>query len=112
MTATETSPAPHPSHRSHDVTEELGEAGRGLGLVAAAGELALAIFAGLLVCPPLMILAVAVVVPAFILVCLVALVGAICAAPVLLVRHVRRHHRTHHTSAVAHGMSSLRVRRA
>jgi uncharacterized membrane-anchored protein len=109
MTTTQTTTTPH---GGHDTTEELAVAGLGLGILARTGELAFVLLLGLVFCPPLAILAVAVVVPTLILVGLVALVCALCAVPVLLVRHVREHHRTHHTSALAHGLRVLRARHA
>jgi uncharacterized membrane-anchored protein len=67
---------------------------------------------GLLVCPPLAILAVVVVVPLLAVTIVVGLIAAIVAMPYLLVRHVREHHRIHRSSALAHGLRRLRVRAA
>jgi hypothetical protein len=74
-----------------------------------AGEVALALFVGLLVCPPLLILAAVVVLPLAALTIVASLIGAVVAAPFLLVRHVRDHHRTHRTSVVAHRLGQLRA---
>jgi hypothetical protein len=109
MTTTETTTPPH---ANHDRAEEVAIAGLGLGIVARAGARTLAHRAGLRFCPPLLILAVAVIVPTLILVVLAGLIYALCAAPILLVRRVREHHRTHQSSALAHGVRSLRARYA
>src|SRR4051794_20234404 len=110
MTATETT-SPHDAG-GHDTAEEVADAALGLALLARAGELSLALLAGLLFCAPLLILAVAVVVPTLILAVLVVCIGALFTAPVFLVRRVREHHRTHGSSALAHGLRSLRARQA
>jgi hypothetical protein len=60
------------------------------GILLRGAEVGMAVLIGLLVCPPL----------------------AILAGPYLLVRHVREHHRVHQSSAVAHGLRRLRVREA
>ena len=73
-------------------------------------EVAPLVLIGLLVCPPLAILAVAVVVPLLAVAVVVGLIAAIVAMPYLLVRHVRAHHRTHSSSVLAHGLRRLRAR--
>jgi hypothetical protein len=61
-------------------------------------ELGLVLFLGLLLCPPLLILAVLVAVPAL---AISAVVAAI-AIPTLLVRHVVLHHREHGSTLFIH----------
>ena len=80
------------------------------GIVVRGAEVGMAAFIGLLVCPPLAILAVVVVVPLLAVAIVVGLLAAIVAMPYLLVRHVREHHRTHRSSVLAHGVWRLRVR--
>jgi hypothetical protein len=79
------------------------------GILLRGAELAAALLAGLLICPPFAILAVVVVVPLLAVAVAAGLVAAIVAVPYLLVRHVGTHHRTHRSSAVAHGLRRLRV---
>jgi len=75
-------------------------------------EVAAVAFIGLLLCPPLAILAVVVVVPLLAIAIVVGAVAAIVATPYLLARHVREHHRTHRSSALAHALRRLRARAA
>jgi uncharacterized membrane-anchored protein len=82
------------------------------GILVRGAELGAAALIGLLVCPPLAILAVVVAAPLLAIALVVGLVVGVVAAPVLLVREVREHHRTHGSSAVAHGLRRLRVREA
>ena len=78
-----------------ELSEELVEVtGGGVRVL----EVGLVLFLGLLVCPPLLILAVIVAVPAL---AISAVVLAIL-IPVLLVRHVVAHHRAHGTSLFIH----------
>ena len=67
-----------------------------------AAEIALAGFVGLLVCPPLLILAVVVAVPLTAIAAVVAAVVGVIAAPILLVRHVRAHHRVRGSTMFLH----------
>jgi hypothetical protein len=60
------------------------------------------ILLGLLVCPPLLILAVVVAVPLIAIAALVAAVVAAVAAPTALARRVRAHHRAHGSSLSIH----------
>jgi hypothetical protein len=76
-----------------------GEALRGV-------ELALVVLLGVLVCPPLAILAVLVVVPLVVTALILGLIAAVLSAPYLLVHHLRSHDRRH-ASLLAH-----RLRRA
>jgi hypothetical protein len=69
-------------------------------------EVAAVVLLGLLVCPPLAILAVLVVVPLFVAASVVGLVIAVLSAPYLLVHHFRNPH-AGHLSLLAH-----RLRRA
>jgi hypothetical protein len=61
-------------------------------------ELGLVLFLGLLLCPPLLILAVIVAVPAI----AISAVAAAILVPILLVRHVVAHHREHGTTLFIH----------
>jgi uncharacterized membrane-anchored protein len=101
MTVTET---------NHEKIEEA--AALTTGVVLRGAEVALVVFIGLLVCPPLAILAVVVVAPFLAAAIVIGVIAAIVAAPCLLVRGVREHHRTHRSSALAHGLRQLRVRQA
>jgi hypothetical protein len=85
----------HPAEVGAEVAEVAGD-----GLRAA--EVAAAVFIGLLVCPPLLALAAAVVMPAIAIAAAVGIVGSVFAAPILLVRHVRAHHRTHGSTLLLH----------
>jgi hypothetical protein len=79
---------PKPAEVSAELIEETG-----VGLRIA--EVGVVIFLGLLVCPPLLILATVVAVPLLAISALVAAVVAAIAVPTLLVRRVRAHHRAH-----------------
>jgi hypothetical protein len=72
----------------------------GVGLRIA--EVGVVIFLGLLVCPPLLILAVIVAVPFLAISAAVAAVVAAIAVPTLLVRRVRAHHRAHGSTMFLH----------
>jgi uncharacterized membrane protein len=86
-------------HHPADVGAEVAEAAGG-GLRAA--EVVLFAFIGLIVCPPLLILAVVVAVPLIAIAAVVAAVVGVVAAPILLVRHVRAHHREHGSTLFLH----------
>ena len=82
-----------------EVTEEVVElSGGGLRIleIAAAGLL------GLLLCPPLLILAVVVAVPSIAIAAVIAALFAAIAGPAWLVRRVRAHHRAHGSTLFAH----------
>lgn len=82
-----------------EATEELIEVtGGGLRIA----EIAVVGFLGLLLCPPLLILAVIVAVPAIAIGLVVAAVAAAIVVPTTLVRHVRRHHLAHGTTLFLH----------
>ena len=85
----------HPAEVAADVAEVAGGGIR-------AAEVGVAVFIGLLVCPPLLTLAVAVAVPMIAIAAVVAVVGSVLVAPILLVRHVRAHHRTHGSTLFLH----------
>jgi hypothetical protein len=85
----------YPAEVGAEVAEVAGD-----GLQAA--EVAVAVFIGLLVCPPLLTLAVAVAVPMIAIAAIVGIVGSVFVAPILLVRHVRAHHRTHGSTVFLH----------
>jgi hypothetical protein len=87
----------HPSRV--EVAEELVEVtGGGLRIA----EVGVVIFLGLLVCPPLLILAVVVAVPVIAVTAVVAAVVAAIAVPIVLVRRVRAHHRAHGSTLFLH----------
>jgi hypothetical protein len=87
----------HPS--GAEATEELIEVtGGGLRIA----EIAMVGFAGLLLCPPLLILAVIVAVPAIAIGLVVAAVAAAILGPTALVRRVRAHHREHGSTMFLH----------
>lgn len=87
----------HPS--GVEATEELLEVTGG-GLRVA--EIAVVGFLGLLVCPPLLILAVIVAVPALAIALVAGAVFAAVAVPAWLIRKVRAHHRAHGTTLFLH----------
>ena len=66
-----------------------------------AGEVALGVFVGLLVCPPLAILVVVVAVPLLVTALVLGLLAAVVTTPYLLVHHFRSHD-GRHTSLLAH----------
>jgi hypothetical protein len=82
-----------------EVTEEALEVtGGGLRVV----EIGAAILLGLLVCPPLAILAAVVAVPFIAVTALIAAIVAAIAVPIALVRRVRAHHREHGSTMFVH----------
>ena len=82
-----------------EVSAELIEV-TGVGLRIA--EVGVVIFLGLLVSPPLLILAAVVAVPFVAISAVVAAVVAAIALPTLLVRRVRAHHRAHGSTLFLH----------
>jgi hypothetical protein len=80
-------------------TEQLEEDAALAGVVAAeslrAVEVAAVVLLGLLVCPPLAILAAVVVVPLLLIALVVGLIIAVVSAPYLLVHHFRAPHQGH-----------------
>jgi hypothetical protein len=97
MFTTDTVPTEHADPL--EVTAEIVEA-TGAGLRIA--EIGVVIFLGLLVSPPLLILAVVVAVPLVAVSAVVAAAVAAIAVPVLLVRRVRAHHRAHRSTLFLH----------
>jgi NhaP-type Na+/H+ and K+/H+ antiporter len=87
----------HPT-RVEESAELVEVAGGGLRLV----EIGLVVLLGLLVCPPLAILAVLVAVPALAVALLVAAVVAAVVVPIALVRRVLAHHREHGSTLFLH----------
>ena len=89
-----TTPAPLPSH-----TEKLERDALVAGEVTAGAlrgiEVAAVVLIGLLICPPLAILAVVVVVPLALMALAGGLLIAVVSAPYLLVHHFRGHDRRH-----------------
>jgi hypothetical protein len=87
-------------HTTHvEVAEELiAETGGGLRIA----EIGLVCLLGLLVAPPLLILAVVVAVPLIATGLFVAAAVAAIALPTLLVRRVRAHHRAHGSTLFLH----------
>ena len=87
----------HPT--TAEVSAELIEVtGGGLRIV----EVGLVFLLGLLVCPPLQILAVVEAVPVIAISAVVAAVVAAVAVPTWLVRRVRAHHRAHQSTLFLH----------
>jgi rRNA processing protein Gar1 len=72
------------------------------GDVLRLAEVGLVVLLGLLVCPPLLILAAVVAVPLVAIGAVVAAVVGAVAVPYLLVRHVRAHHRAHGSTLFLH----------
>src|SRR3954447_24341406 len=97
MFTTENVPTGHAE--ALEVSAEVVEA-TGAGLRIA--EIGLVVFLGLLVSPPLLILAVVVAVPFIAISAVVAAVVAAIAVPTLLVRRVRAHHRAHRSTLFLH----------
>ena len=92
---------PHPTAASEPLSavEQLEEdasfAVLATGEALRAVEVAAAVLLGLLVCPPLAILAAVVVAPLLVTALVVGLVAAVLSAPYLLVHHFRSHDRRH-----------------
>jgi hypothetical protein len=90
---------PAPAEVSAELIEVTGD---GLRIV----EIGLVIFLGLLVCPPLLILAVVVAVPVIAMAAVVAAAVAAIAVPTVLVRRVLAHHRAHGSTLFLHRLRS------
>jgi uncharacterized membrane-anchored protein len=88
----------HVSANREEIEEVAAEAP---GILLRGAEVAVVAFIGLLVCPPLAILAVLVVVPLLVITLVLGLVIAVVSAPYLLVHHFRAPHRGH-VSLLAH----------
>jgi hypothetical protein len=93
------------THEPYSPAEKLEEdaalAGLAAGEALRAVEVAAVVLLGLLVCPPLAILAVLVVVPLLVTALVVGLIAAVLGAPYLLIHHLRAHDRRH-SSLLAH----------
>ena len=92
-----------PAHTGHptsvEVSAELIEVtGGGLRLA----EIGVVTLLGLLVCPPLLILAVVVAVPVIAIAAVIAAVVAAIAVPTVLMRRVLAHHRQHGSTLFLH----------
>jgi hypothetical protein len=98
--------ADKPLSPAEKLEEDASLAGVAAGEALRAGEVALVVLVGLLVCPPLAILVVVVVVPLLVTALVLGLVAAVLSTPYLLVHHFRGHHGGH-ASLLAH-----RLRRA
>ena len=88
-----TPPDAHP--RLEKLEEDASLAGVAAGDALRAGEVALVVFLGLLVCPPLAILVFVVFAPLLVAALIGGLLFAILSAPYLLVHHFRGHDRGH-----------------
>ena len=88
----------------YSTTEKLEHDAELAGVAAAGGlravEVGAVVLIGLLVCPPLAILAVVVVVPILVIGLVLALLAAVLATPYLVVQHFRGHHG--HVSVLKH----------
>jgi hypothetical protein len=101
-----TSPGAPDAHEPR-TTAELLEEDASLAAVAVAGALralqvAIVVFVGLLVCPPLAIAAFVVVTPLLVAALVLGLLTAVVYTPYLLVQHIRGHHAGGHVSLLAH----------
>jgi hypothetical protein len=106
ITPTDTTDAYEPLSPSEKLEEDASLAGVAVGEALRAGEVALVVFVGLLVCPPLAILVFLVVAPVLVAALVLGLVVAVLSTPYLLVHHFRGHHGGH-AALLAH-----RLRRA
>jgi hypothetical protein len=104
MTTSKPITPPHATHAYESLSrsEEIeGVAGLAVGGGLRAVEVATVVLLGLLVCPPLAILAVVVVLPLLVMALVLGLVVAVLSIPYLLVHRFRGHHRGH-VSLFAH----------
>jgi hypothetical protein len=92
-------PVAHP--KAEKFEEDAVLAGVAVSGALRASEVALVVFIGLLVCPPLAILAVLVVIPILMMALALALLAAILGTPYLIVQHLRGHPGGH-LSLLAH----------
>jgi hypothetical protein len=92
-----------PPRTAHDeVLEVSADVVEATGVALRVAEIGLVVFFGLLVSPPLLILAAVVAVPFLAISAVVAAVVAAIALPTLLVRKVRAHHRAHGSTLFLH----------
>jgi hypothetical protein len=95
-----------------DLREEAGPIAETVAVGAMrSAEVAAGALIFLLVCPPLMILLVAVVLPTAAIVAAVGIVGGVLALPVMAWRHLHHRH-DHHVSLVLERYLHVRTRRA
>jgi hypothetical protein len=80
-----------PYSHAEKLEEEAADAGLAVGYTLRAGEIAMVVLIGLLVCPPLAILAVLVVVPLLAIGLVLGLIAAVLSVPYLLVHRLRGH---------------------
>jgi hypothetical protein len=99
MNTTDIRPPFTAHHQPIEVGAEIVEE---TGVALRIAEVDMVIFLGLLVCPPLLILAVVVAVPFVAISAVVAAAVAAVVVPTLLVRHVRAHHRAHGSTLFLH----------
>ena len=96
---TNSTPLTPPGPDAHSLAETFEEDASLAGVAAAdtlrAGEVALVVLIGLLVCPPLAILVFVVFAPVLVAALVIGLVAAILSVPYLLVHHLRGHHGGH-----------------
>jgi hypothetical protein len=76
---------------AEQLEEEAADAGLAVGYSLRAGEIAIVVLIGLLVCPPLAILAVLVVVPLLVIGLVLGLIAAVLSVPYLIVHRLRGH---------------------
>lgn len=89
-------------HSPGEVGADVADAtGAGLRVV----EVALVVFAGLLVAPPLLVMAVIVAVPTAVIIAVLGALYLVVALPTTAVRRVRAHHREHGSTAFLHRLS-------
>jgi hypothetical protein len=92
-----------PQHTRNSEALEVGaELVEDTGVGLRIAEIGVVVFLGLLVCPPLLILAAVVAMPLVAISAVVAAVVAAVAVPTLLVRRVRAHHRAHGSTLFLH----------
>jgi hypothetical protein len=96
---TTSTPIPHPTAEKLERDAEL--AGAAVAGSLRAVEVAAVVLVGLLICPPLAILAVLVVIPILVTAIALALLAAILGTPYLIVQHLRGHPGGH-LSILAH----------
>ena len=92
----------HEGSRTTPAGEAAAELFEAFGGAVRIAEIAVVALLGLLVCPPLLILAVVVAVPLIATAALVAAVVGAIAVPLILVRGVRAHHRRHGSTLFLH----------
>jgi hypothetical protein len=95
-----------PTTRVEKTEDELSWAGLAVGETTRAVELVVIALGALLFCPPLLILAVVVLVPAIAIALVVGAVTAMIALPVFVVRHLHRH-RSEDPHAHVHRLAQL-----